>query len=155
LLAAPPAAGELHQVLKALSDKSWTYPISGLAVRFSYATIERWYYAARSVTEARQAAAIGCYFSVNSAMLDRESGRKLVQSLPGDRLLTETDSPFTETDGRKSVPWDTPGTIAQLAEVRSMSLTEMKQLLTRNAQRIFRFAGVQFPVSDVSSSEPQ
>jgi transposase InsO family protein len=47
LLAAPPAAGELHQVLKALSDKSWTHPISGLAVRFSYATIERWYYAAR------------------------------------------------------------------------------------------------------------
>jgi hypothetical protein len=47
LLAAPAPAGELHQVLKALSDKSWTHPISGLAVPFSDATIERWYYAAR------------------------------------------------------------------------------------------------------------
>jgi len=47
LLAAPPARGELSGALKQLSQKNWRHPVSGTPVRFSAATLERWYYTAR------------------------------------------------------------------------------------------------------------
>jgi TatD DNase family protein len=45
--------------------------------------------------EARRAAEMGCYFSVNAAMLANEKGRDIAAMIPLDRLLTETDGPFT------------------------------------------------------------
>jgi hypothetical protein len=47
LLAAPPAAGELRRELQRLSAKTWRHPLTGAPVRFSFATIERWYYVSR------------------------------------------------------------------------------------------------------------
>ena len=47
LLAAPPARGQLQGQLKALAQKTWCHPVNGTAVCFSFATLERWYYAAR------------------------------------------------------------------------------------------------------------
>lgn len=48
LLAAPPAHGELQQALRDFSAKRWRHPVTGVAVQFSVATLERWFYAARS-----------------------------------------------------------------------------------------------------------
>ncbi len=47
LLAAPPPPGELRQRLEALANSTWKHPVNGMPVRFSYATIERWFYCAR------------------------------------------------------------------------------------------------------------
>jgi len=55
LLAAPPAAGELHDALNALAAKSWRHPFSGIDVRFAVSTIERWLYAAKKAADPVQA----------------------------------------------------------------------------------------------------
>ncbi len=47
LLAAPPARGELQQALRELAAKPWRHPLTGVAMRFSVPTLERWFYAAR------------------------------------------------------------------------------------------------------------
>jgi TatD DNase family protein len=94
-----------------------------------------------SLAEARRAVSAGCYFSVNHAMLTHDRGRKLVQNLPADRLLTETDSPFTAIGERKSLPWDAIATAAQLSEVCRVSPAEMNLILTEYALRVFQFAG--------------
>ena len=47
LLAAPPARGELGKALQQLSRQSWRHPVRGTPVRFSAATLERWFYTAR------------------------------------------------------------------------------------------------------------
>jgi transposase InsO family protein len=47
LLAAPPQRGELRKALRGLAKQSWQHPVNGTELRFSYATLERWYYAAR------------------------------------------------------------------------------------------------------------
>jgi transposase InsO family protein len=51
LLAAPPAAGELHDALNALAAKTWRHPFTGLDIRFAVSTIERWLYAARKAAD--------------------------------------------------------------------------------------------------------
>jgi transposase InsO family protein len=51
VLAAPPAAGELHDALEALAAKAWRHPFSGLEIRFGCSTLERWYYAAKKAAD--------------------------------------------------------------------------------------------------------
>jgi TatD DNase family protein len=94
-----------------------------------------------SVSTAKKAAEQGCYFSVNHRMLVSESGTAVVRSLPGDRLLTETDAPFTETNGRKSEPKDVLTTASALASLRGVSTAEMSEVLRSNAARVLAFAG--------------
>lgn len=48
LLSAPPPSGELESAIKALAGKHWRHPVTQQGVRFSFATIERWYYQARN-----------------------------------------------------------------------------------------------------------
>lgn len=37
---------------------------------------------------------LGCLFSVNEYMLNSSNGRSIVQKIPVDRLLLESDAPF-------------------------------------------------------------
>ena len=51
LLAAPPQPGELRKALERLAAQSWKHPINGTTMRFSTATVERWYYLARGAQD--------------------------------------------------------------------------------------------------------
>ncbi len=51
LLADPAPANALGARLKALAAKSWRHPVTGLPVRFSFGTLERWYYLARDAQD--------------------------------------------------------------------------------------------------------
>ena len=95
-----------------------------------------------SVSLSRRATEQGCYFSVNHRMLESDAGRAIVRSLPSERLLTETDAPFTVVDGRPSEPRDVLRTAEALAVVRGVSATEMSQHLERNARRVLAFGGL-------------
>ena len=45
-------------------------------------------------SELKRAINLGCYFSVNSKMLDSSGGKRLIQKVPVNRILVETDAPF-------------------------------------------------------------
>ncbi len=47
LLSSPPPRGELQAAIRDLAAKTWTHPVDGREVRFSFVTIERWFYKAR------------------------------------------------------------------------------------------------------------
>jgi len=85
-----------------------------------------------SKSEARRAVDLGCFFSVNTAMLSKERGRNLIASLPLGRLLTETDGPFTTTGGRPARPSDVSDTLDQLATLLGVSLPEMGSTIRDN-----------------------
>ncbi len=51
LLAAPPDDGELRVRLTELAARAWAHPTTGEVVRFSFKTIERWFYAARGAAD--------------------------------------------------------------------------------------------------------
>jgi TatD DNase family protein len=95
-----------------------------------------------SIADARKAVELGCYFSVNGRSLEHETGTALICSLPEDRLLTETDGPFTSRGNRPAEPADVVTTIERLAAARRMGAEEMGQRVRANAQRVFAFAGL-------------
>ena len=82
--------------------------------------------------ELSRAVSSGCYFSVNTAMLQNPKGRELVRAIPTDRLLTESDGPFQQRAGRSSDPLDMPVLTAELAHSRGVTADEMLVLLRQN-----------------------
>lgn len=96
-----------------------------------------------STYDARRAAALGCYFSVNAAMTRSDRLRALVADLPIDRILTETDGPFTEFKGRPSEPADVIVAIHAIAQIRGVSDDTVSRAVRANLQTLL-FKGRNF-----------
>lgn len=95
-----------------------------------------WFSGSRS--EARRATGLGCYFSVNQEMMTSDRARALVAELPIGRLLTETDAPFTQIDGRSAEPGDTPRVVNALADLHRLTALEMENTITTNLRSLLR-----------------
>ena len=87
-------------------------------------------------TQAGDAVALGCFFSVNAAMTRNEKGRLLIAALPEDRILTETDAPFTQVDGRDAEPADIDAVIDAVARVRGVSGEVLAETISANFQSL-------------------
>jgi len=59
-----------------------------------------------TVKEIKRANDIGCWFSVGPAMLLGKKGKELLRLMPKDKILLETDGPFTTLKGEPYHPWD-------------------------------------------------
>lgn len=57
-----------------------------------------------SATDLGKAISIGAFFSVNHQMLKGRKGRDLVLAMPPDKVLTESDGPFTKVGGDVAGP---------------------------------------------------
>lgn len=80
----------------------------------SNACILHWF--SGSSQELARARNMGCYFSINPAMLATKRGRAYVRQIPPERLLLETDLPDEGTDAAQAGPaW-----IAQLKRAAQM-----------------------------------
>jgi TatD DNase family protein len=97
-------------------------------------TVLHWFTGSRS--EAKRAATLGCFFSVNAAMTLSDKGRALIAELPLDRLLTETDGPFTQHAGRPAEPADVRAAIDAIAGVRAMSAEDVAAAVRRNLRAL-------------------
>ncbi len=91
-----------------------------------------------SKSEARRATTLGCYFSVNAEMTRSDRGRALICELPIDRILTETDGPFTQVDGRPSEPADVKTTVTAIADVRKVPVDAVTTAVTSNLRSLLK-----------------
>ena len=90
-----------------------------------------------TAAEAKRACDLGCYFSINGVMLKNDRHRKTIATLPLDRLLTETDGPFTQASSQAPArPVYVALTVEALATVRSMSLDEMIATIHSNLRQL-------------------
>jgi TatD DNase family protein len=84
---------------------------------------------------------LGCWFSVGPAMLRGEKGRLLATRMPKDRILTESDGPFAQVDGRAVWPWEASHAISSLASLWDQDERQVEQQLLVNLAQIGRLAG--------------
>ena len=75
---------------------------------------------------------MGCYFSVGPAMLSSKKGYELVQIMPIEKILVETDGPFGNFKTQALFPWNANITIAILADMWGMNISEVESILRQN-----------------------
>jgi TatD DNase family protein len=81
--------------------------------------------------------AFGAYTGYPSSALSRDA----VRSIPADRLLIETDSPFLPPQshrGKRNEPAYVQITLRTLGEMRDVLLETIARETTENARRLFR-----------------
>jgi TatD DNase family protein len=91
-----------------------------------------------SQSEARRAVDLGCYFSVNSEMLKGPRHRALVEQLPVDRILTETDGPFVQSNGTPARPREVADTVTKLALVKGLNPSAMASQILRTLSGLLK-----------------
>lgn len=89
-----------------------------------------------SLAEARRAASLGGYFSVNAEMAWSERGRALIANLPSERLLTETDGPFSQTQGRPTCPADVHLAVEAIAGIRGVTHEAISDAIRANLKAL-------------------
>jgi TatD DNase family protein len=89
-----------------------------------------------TAAEAKRAAD---YFSINAEMLRTEKHRRLVRTLPTDRLLTETDGPFVAFGDRPARPTDVKHATELLAETLDTPRAHVESLVIKNLGELARF----------------
>lgn len=104
-----------------------SYPDSGVAVLHWFSGSSR---------DLDRAVEHGCWFSVGPPMVNSERGRALIERMPKDRVLTETDGPFAQKDGRPLVPADAERAAKGLAELWGVDDSEASATLLDNLSRL-------------------
>jgi TatD DNase family protein len=87
--------------------------------------------------------AMGLYISFAGMVTYKKSAdlRAIAASVPADRILVETDSPYLSPEPVRKIKRNEPAhvrhTAACLAEVRGTTLEEFAAVTTANAKRLF------------------
>jgi len=89
-----------------------------------------------TMAQARRAVRLGCYFSVNTAMLGSKNGQVIIQGLPTDRIMIETDGPFIEINGKPARPKDVIYTIERLSDLIGFSPEKTSEVIAKNLKNI-------------------
>lgn len=111
----------------AVLDRLEAFPNAGVPIL-------HWFTGSRR--ELERAVSLGCWFSIGPAMLEAASSRKLIDGMPRDRILTETDGPFAKISGRQAMPWDVQIATAKLGELWSLPCGEVDNVLHKNLRRL-------------------
>lgn len=86
--------------------------------------------------ELQRAIELGCWFSVGPAMLEGAKGRDLLSRMPADKLLPETDGPFTAHNGTPLMPWQALDILPLLSEAWRMPVEMANAQLVSNLTRL-------------------
>lgn len=98
--------------------------------------IFHWY--SGSLKDLEAAVSDGAYFSVNAAMVRSERGRRIIQEIPRDRVITESDGPFLAVGGKPASPLNVHDALNGLTNVWTVSAREAREGVFRNFERILQ-----------------
>ena len=100
-----------------------------------------WHCFGGKVNLARQIAESGHYFSIPANARRSESFTRMLQTLPRERLLLETDCPYLSPNREeRNEPATVAGTAAYAAELWGVSVGEVERRTAENFERLFGVA---------------
>ncbi len=82
-----------------------------------------------SKKQIQRAVDLGCYFSLNADMLQTDTGRKTLSLIPMERVLTETDFPFSKFP-------DIEYALELIGEDRGLSQFEVGKIVEKNLKNL-------------------
>ncbi len=100
--------------------------------------ILHWYSGPLGVME--EALQGGFYFSINLAMLRSKKGRRILEGLPADRVLTESDGPYARVGSRPGDPSDMSRVVEGLAELWDEDRQAVSKRVFDNMASLYRKA---------------
>ena len=103
------------------------YPNSGIPIL-------HWY--SGNLTDLEKAVKMGCWFSINYPMLKSKSGLKIIAKIPRNRIITETDAPFTGENEKPYNPWDVELVFQKLSVAWNTSLDNTKKQVWENCKNL-------------------
>ena len=74
----------------------------------------------------------GLYFSINASMLRTKKGRWLMEVIPRNRVLTETDGPYAYVGRRPATPSAIPGIVESIASIWGVSHYFARSMIWKN-----------------------
>lgn len=80
----------------------------------------------------------GYYFSFNLKMLKSNNGRKILQKLPIDRLLLESDAPFTLSQNQEYHSLLFQEMVFDLARLKKLSVNDIILSLNKNFKKLLK-----------------
>lgn len=89
-----------------------------------------------TLSQLKRAIDIGCWFSINPSMLETKKGYDLVSMMPIERVLTETDGPFTRLSGHTLFPWDASLVIRKVAFIWNCDISEAEKIIDNNFKQL-------------------
>lgn len=75
---------------------------------------------------------LNAWFSIGPAMIDSANGQKIINWLPKNKILLETDGPFAKYKGEIVKPTDVFVVIKYLSELWSIGISEVEAILRQN-----------------------
>jgi TatD DNase family protein len=83
-----------------------------------------------SLKDLEKAVTMNCWFSVGPIMSNSKNGQLLMNRMPKDRILPESDGPFASKNNHPIMPWEAITITNKLGELWKMSFNEaQKQIL--------------------------
>lgn len=122
------------KVLTVHSRRAAADVVSAVGAGFNGKVILHWF--TGTAREAERALDVGCYFSINTAMLGGKSSSQLLATLPRERVLTETDGPFIKNGRVPTTPIQTMTVVTHLSKLWRTTEEETRGVLMANFGRI-------------------
>lgn len=133
-----------NKVLTLHSRRAATDTIAAIGNNYSGKVILHWF--SGNNAELEQAAEYGMYFSVNAAMVRSNKGRSIIQRMPLERVLTESDGPFVSINNRPANPASVNQTLNGLADIWGIAAEEARERVITNFRRLLTLENIPLPV---------
>lgn len=124
----------LHKLVSLHSRKAEKDVLEMLIKHDIKHAIFHWY--TGGITVLRQILDAGYFFSINPSMIRSKSGKKLIAEIPLEKVLTETDCPYTSIGNKPTKPSDVRKVIYYLAEAHGLSPEKIENQVYSNFRNL-------------------
>lgn len=95
-----------------------------------------------SVAQLKIAISNGYYFSVNYPMTISKNGVEIIKNIPIERLLTESDGPFTRIDNKPSSPMMIDRILKQLSGIYCQPIDYLRKVVYNNFSKCLNLSSI-------------
>lgn len=90
-----------------------------------------------SMPQLKKAIELGGYFSINPSMLKTKSGLEVINTVPIERMLLETDAPFTfKTQQIEEIEKELRRVVLKISDIVKTDITD---IFYKNSREVFRY----------------